>query len=55
MPRSEKPASKPDDANQPSTADLRKKAIRETPGEVRTEATEDHLDQRDELSRKLKK
>ncbi len=55
MPRSEKPVSKPDDAHQPLTADRRKKAVSETPREVKTEAAEDHLDQREELSRKLKK
>lgn len=54
MSRSKKPASKPDDAHQPLTADRRKKPANETSRDVKTEATEDHLNQREELSRKLK-
>ena len=55
MPRSEKPQSKPSGAHEALTADRRKKPISETARDVKTEAAEDHLDQRDELSRKLQK
>ena len=54
MTRSDKPTSKPDDAHQPLTADRRKKPQTETPAGIKAEETEDHLEQREELSKDIK-